>query len=969
MTALSQPWPDIIFAGQGSSLKIYDRASTQLIHYERIFASQAIHGFAFRKSADDASITLLAWGGRRHFACEVIREESSKSEVGYKIYVKKKTVVKTSDWIFDIAFQPEATSATARTWTAVLVNAHNEVFEVTGHSSSEGLSGASPSVTLQKLFSGPRCGLYSATLRWLSAEHVLIISGTAFGEIVVWSLTRSREIVEARRHYVFTGHEGSIFGVAVSDELRLPDGVKKRLLASCSDDRTIRVWDVSDLDSGLVLAKDDIRDSERDASRTTGFLNYVSEEAAAASSQLCLAVGMGHLSRIWDVRFAREEAEQASTDYICSIVSVGEDATCQKWHLINSGARFSLEHIASNAFHEGKNIWSMSVTRDSERLCILSGGADGKIVEHHSLSKSSPSQASHLQISEWDIERTLQALETTSDGQDMNAIHTIPRKGKADSFRSFAAIGTSQLLITTNEGLILLATCSSTGEWSWKQIAEFEGLKGYSVASHLVAEPFEYVFFGDARGNIYYYHSFFEGIKRLTSIDGKITKLIAEILPSRTNEYMSIVVTRHGGHPPLQLRIQLGTGGTIRLASTKEFAKWKPDSPQITSAVIATHESAEKGLIIGCRNGTIYSYSRLESSEKREFDSELPLSHGKEAVTAMSWLPDTTNRNMWNPSFGWLFSVGRDGTLAIHHFNGYYRDPVLVHRLTLSFGPNLEGIAIDPSTLDVSVWGFTSRYFMCQNVSAQQDTVTIECGGAHRIWNFAPFERSSDGQLGGLFAWIKAMKLNLAKVNGTSHKIIQYGGHGREIKSCVAASTSIRPNLGPLVATGAEDTNITISYFADWHAGQSQLKQIAVLRKHVTGVQSLHWSSDGHFLFSCGGFEEFYVWKLRPVPGVSIGIVCDSKCPLENADSELRITDFAVRDVVVRERSHLDDEQWVFLISMIYSDSSIKVSRSDISYFATADSDRSGSTRLQTRWCLIGRHGPSLRIRATPQRA
>jgi hypothetical protein len=58
---------------------------------------------------------------------------------------------------------------------------------------------------------------------------------------------------------------------------------------------------------------------------------------------------------------------------------------------------------------------------------------------------------------------------------------------------------------------------------------------------------------------------------------------------------------------------------------------------------------------------------------------------------------------------------------------------------------------------------------------------------------------------------------------------------------------------------------------------------------------------------------------------VVIGIVCESKCPLENTVSELRITDFAVLDVATRIRNILDDEEWIFLISMVYSDSSIKV--------------------------------------------
>jgi WD40 repeat protein len=937
VTALTQPWHDVVFAGQGSVFKVFDRSSTEVIYADAIFVDQAIHGLA-HQSINSDTLLLLAWGGRSICFCHVSREQSNKSKTGYNLYVDHKSVVKISDWIFDIAFRPAVGGRLASSWEAVAVTAHNELLELRSRREQIGYDKNTSTIVTEKLFSGPKCGLYSATLQWLSLNLLLVVSGTAFGEIVVWSMKLEDTVVDARRHHVFTGHEGSIFGVRVSDEISVADGANMRLLASCSDDRTIRIWNISDLQNGTVLSKKGAIDNERESSRTTGFLNYVSEEAAAESSKLCVATGMGHLSRIWDIRFAIERGLRKDDGYICSVVSVGEDATCQTWHLKHNFAAGNqacqLMQVASNNLHDGKNLWSMSVAHESTQSCILTGGADGKIVEHSSLEQHTESKDDHLTMSEWTIDDALKhvLLAEAKDEQRSEssaghvAANSSRKKDKQDSFRSFAAIGISQLLITTNEGLVLLATNVSTGQWTWKRLAQFDDLKGYSVACHLVAEPFEYVFFGDARGTIYYYHSFFETIKVLSKIEGKITKLMAEILPSRTHEYMSIVVTRQGGYPPVQLRINLGFGGSISLASTKTFSKWSPDFPQITSAVVATHDSVEKGLIIGCRNGTIYSYSNVEAPGKREFDFELPLSHGKEAVTAMSWLAHRGHQNnIWSPSFGWLFSVGRDGTLVIHNWEGNYTDPVLVHRLSLSFGPNLEGISIDPITLDVCVWGFTSKYFILQNVSALENVVSVECGGAHRVWNFAPFEVLWDGMSRGLFAWIKAMRLNLASVNGSSHKVLQSGSHGREIKTCAVAPAIIHRGLGPLVATGAEDTDITISYFADWHVGQAQLKRLVVLQKHVTGVQSLHWSSDGNFLFSCGGFEEFFVWHLRSIPGISIGVVCESKLPHETLDAELRITDFSVCDVATRERSSLGDEHWVFLISMVYSDSSIRV--------------------------------------------
>jgi WD40 repeat protein len=933
VTALTLAFNAIVFAGQGPYLKVYARASSELLWITRIFATQAIHGFAQTPRDANSGLSLLVWGGRSVCYCEVTVEESNKSRLGITVSITRKQVIRTRDWVFDATFRSRKGESLEPVTCAVIVTAHNELLELKVLDRDRSHGDGSALLQLNALFSGPRCGLYSASLSWLSPTQLLIASGTVFGEIVIWSLNSDGSSIEARRNYIFTGHEGSIFGVRISDKTALDDGTELRLLASCSDDRTIRIWNISDLSRGIKLDGEDLSEVERDSSRTTGFLNYVSEEAVTASKDLCVAVDMGHLSRIWDIRFAIERQDKG---YISTIISVGEDATCQKWDLSYTGLEqttFALSHIASNGYHEGKSIWSLATSDVSACPLVFTGGSDGKIVQHSSLVAGHTTETQHLQLSEWVIEDCLSALGNQdspempiTESRNGEISRTQPKltkgKEKQDCFRSFACIGDSQLLLTTNDGLVLLATCTGAKQWAWKRIGSFGGLKGYSVACRLTAEPFEYVFFGDGRGNIYYYHSFFEEIKILTNIDGKVTKLMAEILPPKTHEYMSIVVTRHGGLPPVQLRVNLGTAGNLHVSTTKVFANWKEDSAPITSSCVVIHDSVEKGLIVGCRDGTIYSYSQPASASKREFDFELPFSHGKEAVTALVWKSHKgVQYNIWDPTFGWLFSVGRDGTLAVHFFPGYYENPYLVHRLALSFGPNLEGLAIDPHTSDVSVWGFTSKFFVCHNVSAMQDVVTVECGGAHRIWTFGPFEAST-----GLFAWVKASKLNVAIVNSASHEVMQSGGHGREIKACAVAPKSIVPGLGPLIATGSEDTNIAICYYADWHGSQKELKPLSVLRKHVTGIQALHWSSDGNFLFSSGGFEEFYVWHLRAVPAVTVGIVCESKCPLDSADSELRITDFAVRDISVCERMSRGDWMWVFLISMVYSNSSIKVS-------------------------------------------
>jgi WD40 repeat protein len=154
--------------------------------------------------------------------------------------------------------------------------------------------------------------------------------------------------------------------------------------------------------------------------------------------------------------------------------------------------------------------------------------------------------------------------------------------------------------------------------------------------------------------------------------------------------------------------------------------------------------------------------------------------------------------------------------------------------------------------------------------------------------------------------WTRASSMHICSQAGPNHGVIRPGSHGREIKA-VAASQG--PS-SPLIATGAEDTDIKLFEYVE-----GELLCRRTLRRHTTGIQHLQWSENGEYLFSSGGCEEFYIWKTRRLPSpMGVGIVCDFTYAPESEHADLRIMSFDVKQRNIG-----------YDIALVFSDSSIKV--------------------------------------------
>lgn len=370
----------LLLAGEGPLLKIYDVESHELLCTQRTPGTENIHGIKANllDSCDDgnAFTEVLVWAGRSVSLLEVRSSQSSSSQLD--LAVNFVIEAHANDWILDASFLPAASrSADDNAVDAVFLTSQNSLFSlrIPHNKSSDSIDNA----CMRFVASGSRSLLYSAHISWLLDGRGLVAAGTVFGEVFVWSFSADEKACTSphasasQLHYVFIGHEGSVFGVRIFEST---DG--RRFVASCSDDRTIRIWDATDLGPQPAQGGGELR------SRSIG--DREGNHGMTRSTKACVASTMGHISRIWGIHFPSAEQEHYY------LLSSGEDATTQIWRLgplpailqfSGSPTPLPLQHCSTHGFHSGKNMWAVAIDKAAgSGVRIATGGADGRIATY-----------------------------------------------------------------------------------------------------------------------------------------------------------------------------------------------------------------------------------------------------------------------------------------------------------------------------------------------------------------------------------------------------------------------------------------------------------------------------------------------------------------------------------------------------------------------------------------------------------
>ena len=496
-----------------------------------------------------------------------------------------------------------------------------------------------------------------------------------------------------------------------------------------------------------------------------------------------------------------------------------------------------------------------------------------------------------------------------------------PAKFGTDCFKDYCWISRNELLATTRDGRVLTGVLKGTNmEWTFVEL--IPELQSWSLVG---PKADDIVILSGKAGHIYCYSCSARTIQSLTKLPHKIAfQHIQETIASPQGNVHLRIVAFCLGSSTAHLLVLGGTAGAdldLHKTITYTTELQLPPSFPITSALFV---DSGQTLILGSRNGAmclfdVNAIAKSADMAESEFVHQI---HAQDAVTTIqilgSYAAEATDI--------YLITTGRDGRYAVHNIqrlrqNGLlHLEVITVHESYPPFGPNIEGASFNARTGDLVLWGFRSKEYVVWNESKQQEIMKVECGGSHRSWSYLP---SNDGLGGGSFVWTKASTCNVVVQPEASHQVIKPGGHGREIKAMAAHSP--REVLGRshnLIATGGEDTAIRIFSCHDEYEGTNEcFKCLITITKHITGIQQLRWSDDGRFLFSAGGYEEFHVWSIREIPYLSIGVVCEYSFPKVTDDGDLRIMDF---DVAVVESS-VNAQPATFLITMVYSDSSIRV--------------------------------------------
>lgn len=662
----------ILWIGEGSFVKLYLLQKSTFLCSLKVFESQAVHGIAcFERTNTGNQLQIFCgvWGGRCTSFLQLTI--STKSDVLCVDQTHVFQEQRLPDWILHAVFVRNKEDNRVE---LVLLDAHDNLFIVQTPYHKDDVNQAQPSL----LSIGPPSALYSGYIKCTKRSCILVAAGTVFGGVHLWVADTSKPLgYPGELIIVYSGHEGSVFDIQISD-ISFNSGIKS-IIITCSDDRTVKIWDIPT----------DMTDNYSNPSWKgiqTGFDRLRIDGSSIPPSTSAI----GHLSRIWRV---------STFDFHSNIgiITFGEDATAQMWVLDEH--KESKQLILSKGMmlnlHTGKNIWAGKIIESGliDQHFIVTGGADGRIT------------LNDLSV---DLGRTSRIL--------CPPVHN--HSGGVQSIRGYCWLDCTTLLAVSSDGSVYLRLLEDEdggkGCANWKYIGTFSGFARHVL---LQAVGINYVLMTGSTGSVYLFSRKDSKLNLLLQIGGKISFIHAAGLEQYASGGVIAIAIQCLGSSEFHI-IEL----YLTHYKNEEIVKKSISLPS-AFVVMCVHHISSRSIAVGSRNGNI-AIIHLSDDGNLENCYLIDEVHGKEAVTSITKMQ----------SSDWLLSTGRDGHFKIHHMvcKGRNLSWSTIHATKLPFGPDIEGARFIEQQLQI--WGFKGEKFVLWSHSLQQELISIDCGGRHRNW-------------------------------------------------------------------------------------------------------------------------------------------------------------------------------------------------------------------------------------------
>ena len=750
------PHEAVVAVGSGGLLSLYNAEEGELVGKVQVFESGVrIHGIAVSGTGKSEEQLLVAYGETR---AEIYRASGSRE----LSLARLGSIGPLGDWIMDATFLPPSREPPADSLACLALGLSNNsvrLVDVRANSSVAEIATFSCSMTYllysMRLFHSPKDG------------RLRVAAGTIFNSVLIWDFqlgqVPAREAV-VRPTLSLVGHQGSIHSLRWSDS--------GDMLASCSDDRTARVWALA---SDSTLIRESIERGEAKESLT-------SVEA--------LEVIYGHEGRLWDCVFIGQSCDilaTASEDCTCKLWSLG--AAQETWK--GKGGVGKRDHerdcITTLVGHEGKGVWQIAVAGQY----LVTAGADGAVKKWFLRHCCDPPDLATTSLPSMEIrsyQHSLPPLAGTKAWEGEVEGKGKKNQGKTKEWvRCLKMADMTTLYVATNQGMVYIKGATTAGKEDWvalhasprqRPILCIEVYRGGRGSVH---SENDFVCAGDTEGYVAVVSVGAAAAKK--GRRGKVSSVmewvaherrVLGLFPQRpnasqpsTDRSFSLFTTDISGEVKwwsVPYDASPGDAATLR-------AKMRPP---YAMRILCVDVCKASGLVIcGDQRGSImaFKYATMEPggevlgpnvSEVLDLALLVKHQHGSEAVSFLRVVAPRL-----------VVSGGRDGKLYEYEIRSSSRGSSLRrYEENAESAPGLTSLEEDVSLRPVGIHidkhvvaveeqievgrnatclaGFQSSDFLVWNVSANVEVIRIACGGWRR-----PRSLVMDSRLGLSFAHVK----------------------------------------------------------------------------------------------------------------------------------------------------------------------------------------------------------------------